>query len=207
MVEQSPISTTEEMDLLRLGDGFIDMMQMSQFVDPFTIPWQDIDTELDSYMYDQSFTLYSQPSPTLDSGYLQDQFFLVSENPVTSFEEHTTPIIVDHTNKDFSVFGKNPTHSEDQIEPESPPEPCQIITLESAETPVSLPGSQKKRKFEDGVSQFVGVEHPSRKMRQRKPFEPERRKEVDQVRKVGACIRCRITRSRVRNSSTSFIIR
>ena len=55
-------------------------------------------------------------------------------------------------------------------------------------------------KLSDCLYEFEGVPGAESKGRKRKRFASERRKEVDQLRKVGACIRCKLTKSPVSRS-------
>ena len=67
-------------------------------------------------------------------------------------------------------------------------------SIESAPHPISFTGCLHE--FEAGPKNELN-------RRKRKRFPPERRKEVSQLRKVGACIRCRLTKSSV--SRLSFM--
>ena len=60
-----------------------------------------------------------------------------------------------------------------------------------------LPSRPKKRKVEDYQSEFIGPE-PLQNERRRRPYEKERRREVGMVRRVGACVRCKIMKTPVR---------
>jgi hypothetical protein len=51
--------------------------------------------------------------------------------------------------------------------------------------------------FEDCVSEFSVAQAGDKITRRRKRFSNERRKEVDHIRKVGACIRCRLMKTAV----------
>lgn len=62
------------------------------------------------------------------------------------------------------------------------------------------PKPRRTRTFEEGLSQFAATQAVEKLSRHRKPFSSERRKEVDHIRKAGACIRCRLMKT-----SVSFI--
>ena len=53
------------------------------------------------------------------------------------------------------------------------------------------------RKFEDCLSEFAISQASDKTIRRRKRFSNERRKEVDHIRKAGACIRCRLMKTAV----------
>jgi len=54
--------------------------------------------------------------------------------------------------------------------------------------------------FEGYLYEFDGGPKLETPRRKRRRFDPERREEVSQLRKVGACIRCKLTKSPVRNA-------
>jgi hypothetical protein len=53
------------------------------------------------------------------------------------------------------------------------------------------------RNFEDCLSEFSVAQASDKITRRRKRFSDERRKEVDHIRKAGACIRCRLMKTAV----------
>jgi hypothetical protein len=57
--------------------------------------------------------------------------------------------------------------------------------------------AQETRKFEDCLSEFAVAQANDKTTRRRKRFSNERRKEVDHIRKAGACIRCRLMKTAV----------
>jgi len=57
--------------------------------------------------------------------------------------------------------------------------------------------AQDIRKFEDCLSEFAIAQASDKTMRRRKRFSHARRKEVDHIRKAGACIRCRLMKTAV----------
>jgi hypothetical protein len=74
----------------------------------------------------------------------------------------------------------------------------------SAESARSVTPSLKSTYFEACLHTFDGGPKTVPPRRKRRPFSTERRKEVSQVRKVGACIRCKLTKSSV--STLSFML-
>jgi len=73
--------------------------------------------------------------------------------------------------------------------PESVILPPELVTIPSA-------SATRKRKFKDCLSEFVGTTIYT-VPRRRNSFTAERRDEVSQVRKAGACNRCRILKMKV----------
>ena len=55
----------------------------------------------------------------------------------------------------------------------------------------------KTRRFEDCLSEFTVAQANDKIARRRKRFSNDRRKEVGHIRKAGACIRCRLTKTAV----------
>ena len=194
MEKHTPFDSSEELDLFGLGEDFLDMMHMSQYVDPFALPYQEMDIDTGLPM---------GPYPELDCS--SSQTFGIFENSAAFLDAYEPTDGANTMDVDFSMFYDNTSQSQDQIAPQSPSNSQQISPPENPGSLIPRTDPAKKRKFEDGLSEFVGVKNPGRKRRQRKSFAPDRRKEVDQVRKVGACLRCRITKTRV--SSTLRVIR
>ncbi len=89
--------------------------------------------------------------------------------------------------------------------PEASPQPDNVSTtipLERLPAPVQLasnasPRRPEKRSFEDCLSEFVGTEPVVKGTKCRKRYSTEDRKKVDQVRKAGACIRCKLMKTPV----------
>ncbi|KAE9377782.1 hypothetical protein N431DRAFT_478944 [Stipitochalara longipes BDJ] len=79
----------------------------------------------------------------------------------------------------------------DTTAPESstPPE-AQPIAYSSKTLP-----APETRRFEDCLSEFVIAQADDKTIRRRKRFSNDRRKEVEHIRKAGACIRCRLTKT------------
>jgi excinuclease UvrABC ATPase subunit len=68
-----------------------------------------------------------------------------------------------------------------------------IATASHPRTSSPLATDSQQKHFTNCLYEFEGA--PSRiSRRKRKRYSPVRRKEVDQLRKVGACIRCRLTK-------------
>jgi hypothetical protein len=78
-----------------------------------------------------------------------------------------------------ALFHSRATHPTSSDEP-------QIVTTLASQT-----------QFTDCLHEFEGMPNRTAPRRRRKRFDPMRRKEVDQLRKVGACIRCRLTKTPV----------
>jgi hypothetical protein len=89
--------------------------------------------------------------------------------------------------------------------PEASPQPDSVSTtipLEWFSAPVKLafnasPRRPEKRRFEECLSEFVGTESVNKVTTRRKRYSIENRKKVDQVRKAGACIRCKLMKTPV----------
>lgn len=60
----------------------------------------------------------------------------------------------------------------------------------------------QKRKLEECLSEFVGTRPTNATKKGRRPFSTEGKKKVDQVRKAGACIRCKLLKTQVSQSAT-----
>jgi hypothetical protein len=71
-----------------------------------------------------------------------------------------------------------------------------ISLSQNEELPVS-PVDSAERSLEDHLFEFEVPEPNKRDKRRRKPYSHKRRKEVGQVRRAGACMRCRITKTPV----------
>lgn len=159
---------------------------MSQSVDPFA--YEDVDLEIDM---GNLISLSGGPYP--EQGYSDAQSY--------PFMNGLEPVVgASIADEDFSMFFDS-TQTEEQTVNQDTTIPQQSYPLETSVPPTQAQSPGKKRKLEDCLSQFEGVKNLGRKRRQRRTFAPERRKEVDQVRKVGACLRCRITKSRVSTQS------
>jgi hypothetical protein len=89
--------------------------------------------------------------------------------------------------------------------PEASLEPDNVSTttpLDRFSVPVQLasnpsPRRPEKRSFEDCLSEFVGTEPVVKGAKRRERYSTEDRKKVDQVRKAGACIRCKLLKTPV----------
>jgi hypothetical protein len=89
--------------------------------------------------------------------------------------------------------------------PEASPQPDNVSTttpLDCFSVPVQLvsnpsPIRPEKRSFEDCLSEFVGTEPVVKGAKRRERYSTENRKKVDQVRKAGACIRCKLMKTPV----------
>jgi hypothetical protein len=85
------------------------------------------------------------------------------------------------------------------------PQPDSVSTttpLERFSAPGQLafnasPKQAEKRRFEECLSEFVGTESVDKGTKRRKRYSAENRKKVDQVRKAGACIRCKLMKTPV----------
>ena len=60
-----------------------------------------------------------------------------------------------------------------------------------------------QKRLQDCLYEFEGGPNTAPSRRKRRKFSSERRNEVYQIRKVGACIRCKLTKSSVSSSTTS----
>jgi hypothetical protein len=65
------------------------------------------------------------------------------------------------------------------------------------ETRSSIPKDSKKINFEDCLSEFTVPQVVENISKHRKRFSSERRREVSQIRKAGACVRCKIMKTPV----------
>jgi hypothetical protein len=89
--------------------------------------------------------------------------------------------------------------------PKASPQPhlfSHITPLGQFSSPVQLafnasPRPSEKRRFEECLSEFVGTESVDEGAKRRKRYSPENRKKVGQVRKAGACVRCKLLKTPV----------
>jgi hypothetical protein len=110
----------------------------------------------------------------------------------------------DFANLDFANDREYLFASCDRI-PETNPQPDSVSAttpLERFSAPVQLvfnasPRQPEKRRFEECLSEFVGLESVDKGTKRRKRYSTENRKKVDQVRKAGACIRCKLMKTPV----------
>lgn len=158
---------------------------------PDTYPWDNLLEEDPIYSFQPSLLGHdSQPFPTLLSwldtelNFYETNTCLIGfgEDFARSSEVYQYYEINDTSSIQDPVFT---TASKSRVSSPSATEPPQVLT----------PPSEQKH-FTDYLFEFEGV--PSQILRRkRRRFSPVRRKEVDQLRKVGACIRCRLTKSPV----------
>jgi hypothetical protein len=194
-MDEHMFGTGEGLDILELREDFLDIMEMSQYMDPFSLSYHDIGAGGEASTNNRSSSQPSETNQELDS--LTDYNLLIPDDMASFFDGYSGLDAAGFENG-ISPFLNDSGLNEDQASGEYPAT-IQQTTFPTQEDELQAPllPPAKKRKFEDGLSQFIGVKNPGRKTKQRKPFVPERRKEVDQVRKVGACLRCRITKTRV----------
>jgi len=200
MENHIPFNTGEQLDFLGLGEDFLDMMLMSQSVDPFALSYQDMYIDSEPIIGNQTSPLFGGQYPEPDYFSPQIQNFATEGHSPELIGSYDLMDGVCVTGEDFSVFLNNTNQNEyltTHENPTSPKNPRQTTPQKTSAPPTPTQTPARKQKLEDGLSQFVGVKHSGRKIKQRKSFEPDRRKEVDQVRKVGACLRCRITKAKV----------
>jgi hypothetical protein len=198
MENHIPFDTGEQLDFLGLGEDFLDMMQMSQSVEPFAFSYQDMYIDSEPTIGNRTSSLFGEAYPEPDYSSTQNQTFATVGHTAEIIDVYDPMDGAYVADEDFSIFLNNNNQTEYQTTYENPTNPQQIDPLETSDFPIPAQNpAARKRKLEDGLSQFVGVKNSGRKTRQRKSFAPDRRKEVDQVRKVGACLRCRITKARV----------
>jgi hypothetical protein len=146
---------------------------------PVSSPWQDYSLFLDSGMTQYDITSGGFENISTVEDHIIDRLstehidFTPTQNTIPS------PDILD------GIASEHSTHS-------------QTLSVESAYPVAATP---KNTDFQACLHEFDGGPKNISPRRKRKPFSNERRKEVSQLRKVGACIRCRLTKS-----SVSFLI-
>jgi hypothetical protein len=161
--------------------------------------WADIDYSVD---LDQDFDSYLARE-WIDSFNVScgDQVDSAKERA----EDEAVPFLdADLANLDFVVdleYLFTPCH----LVPEVSPQPHS----NSAAMPLILPATPvkpdlnaftrrpEKRRFEECLSEFVGTQPMNMTKKGRKSFSAEGRKKTDQVRKAGACIRCKLLKTPV----------
>lgn len=164
--------------------------------------------------------------PTWLEGTLFDMFPTLSEPtedsfPATSseleppfwFEDMNVPVQsnnsgVDVENVHSEISHANRTNSTTGVDPLAPSDAVYDGVVDSTEvrevssrileTPKNK--SHDESTFHKSLYEFEGGPKWGSPRRKRRRFDPERRKEVSQLRKVGACIRCKLTKSPVRDA-------
>jgi hypothetical protein len=114
----------------------------------------------------------------------------------------------DFANLDFANDREYLFTSCDRV-PKASPQSDSVSTttpLEQFSAPVQLaftasPRRHEKRRFEECLSEFMGTESVDKGTKRRKRYSTENRKKVDQVRKAGACIRCKLMKTPVSHLS------
>lgn len=160
--------------------------------------WFDIDNhnaDLDQDFFDAY--LISEWIDSFDTPCSSNDNALAEEKAATFCEG-------DFANSDFANDLEYIFTSCDLV-PEVSPQPDNVsITapLEWSSAPVQLafnasPRRPEKRRFEEYLSEFVGIESVDKGPKGRKRYSTENRKKVEQVRKVGACIRCKLMKTPV----------
>jgi hypothetical protein len=198
MCEQIPFSAGDEFDILGLGEDFIDMMQMSQYMDPFALSCQDMGPNMGDSLNNQ--TAFPLGELHLELDVFNYHNFATSDNSA-SFLDSCAGLEIVGLDDEPPMFYSTTGQNYDGTGNTTLTNPAQSsLLVDASGLTVSTTNPAEKRKFEDGLSQFIGINDPGPKRKHRKRFAPDRRKEVDQVRKVGACIRCRITKTKVRNN-------
>ncbi|KAH8685530.1 hypothetical protein BGZ60DRAFT_395392 [Tricladium varicosporioides] len=186
-------------DLLGLGDSFLDVLDISQYMDPLVPLNQEPDLDLGMTSEALSFSdvdeLQSETPPWDLPGEEEPLGYLslpLDLNPYKMDIPQAPEDSCVYLPEDYESITPNHTHSRT----------LSNASASSQEFGTSIKprpsANAKKRKFEDGLFEFVGIQNPNKKARRRTKLDIERRKEVDQLRKVGACIRCRLTKTRCR---------
>lgn len=185
-------------DLLGLGDSFLDVLDISQYMDPLVPLNQEPDLDLGMTSEGLSFSsvdeLQSETPPWDLPGQEGSLDYLslpldLNPHPMDIPQALEDPCVF--LPEDYGSITPNHTHSRTLSNVSTSSQEC------GSSTKPKPSANTKKRKFEDGLFEFVGIQDPNKKARRRTKFGTERRKEVDQLRKVGACIRCRLTKTRV----------
>lgn len=102
----------------------------------------------------------------------------------------------------YSMDHKSESHTNSSTSglatPLTPPE-SSVSPAQNVCNPVpSLPRRPKKRPIADYQLEFMGPAPLQAEKRRRQPYETQRRMEVGMIRQVGACIRCKIMKTPVR---------
>jgi hypothetical protein len=164
--------------------------------------WLDVDnynTDLDLDFFDAYLV-----SEWIDSFELPCSRQVGTGNPMTEGDNAIFRDDNDFANSDFANDREYLFTSCDRV-PEASPQPDSASTttpLERFSAPVQLafnasPTRSEKRRFEECLSEFVGTESVDKGTKRRKRYSTENRKKVDQVRKAGACIRCKLMKTPV----------
>ena len=162
-------------DLLGLGDDFLDLLQVSQSLDAFELPAEDLLFDIDQWVEEQSPLVFGEDySLTHISSNQSLEVALAYSQARESRSEYDLC-------SSGSVSCSN--SSSISIVPENMP----------SVTPLKNP---EKRRFEDCLSEFPGT-LPVDIATKRRKFSTEGRKKVGQVRKVGACILCKLMKTPV----------
>jgi len=141
---------------------------------------------LENYTFDYSADQYLYQNH--DS--LEFQDFVCMSPAADDLEFHEPPPSLDRSKSETSQLLKDyacTTASDLVTQPETQPKTYSSKTLPHPET----------RSFEDCLSEFVVAQANDKIVRRRKRFSNDRRKEVGHIRKAGACIRCRLTKTAV----------
>jgi len=197
MGEQMPLATVEGLEILEAGDDFIDMIDISQCEDSYSLSLHDIGAGVGVSAYSQSS---SQPYETnFELNHFNDYDLSMSDNSASFLDTYTGLSIAGLVDDGLSMFYNTTFQNYDGARNEALAyHQTNSLPVAAKNLEISAVNPPEKQKFEDGLSHFIGMKNSGPERKQRKRFAPDRRKEVDQVRKVGACIRCRITKTRVR---------
>ena len=145
---------------------------------------------------------FLEPSPLFESSFRFEDLMAPDECNNTASDSEPMAIV----DSDYSVLSRSDfSDSKSLGNPPSPPHvPCKSNTIGMAVSSIhpqavndSTAEEPNDTKFKDYLHEFEGGPDLGPPRRKRRKFEPDRRKEVSQLRKVGACIRCKLTKSPV----------
>ncbi len=147
----------------------------SDFGMPVSSPWQDYPLFLDPEVPQYDMTDGSFENTLAVEDHMIDM--LTSQNIDLAFFQNATPGPDVSGGVAYQLYALSP-----QLSIESDP---------------AITTSPKTADFQACLHEFDGGPKSISPRRKRKQFSTERRKEVSQLRKVGACLRCRLTKSKV----------
>jgi hypothetical protein len=165
----------ESFDLLGSGDDFLDMLQMSESMNPFELPSEDMLFNLDQWIEEQAPLALKEDYTQIEISSNQNLDVAIAYAQVSEPGSET----------DLSGSSSVSSSNSSSLSPIPPNNPS-----------VTPPKKTQKRRFEDYLSEFLGTQ-PVDTATKRQKYSTEGRKKVWQVRKAGACIPCKLLKTPV----------
>lgn len=160
-----------------LDQDVFDSFLVSEWIDSFDVPHTKPLNVQNSVAEDKTVPLLGGDPSTLD--FANDFAHLVMSYDL---------------NPDVTVTPRSQSVSSETVSVHLPPESCLTQVNFTSNVPSRKP---EKRKFEEYLSEFVGTQPVEKIARGRKRLSDEGRKKAYQVRKAGACIRCKLMKTPV----------